>query len=105
MKMAQMLIDSMTEKFDPEKFHDVYREQLLEMIEARAAGKTLPEAPAAVPRPDNVVNLMDVLAKSLEESKRRREAAAAAGDASGEDEDERKHSKPKKTSRRKSSAA
>ncbi len=41
------------------------------MIEARAAGKELPQAKKA-PARAKVVNLMDVLAQSLEESKKRR---------------------------------
>lgn len=103
MKVAKLLIDTMTEAFDPEAFRDTYREQMLAMIEARAAGK---EAPAtenkAQPR-DNVVNLMDVLQKSLEATKRSRgdgdraTAKAAAVEAKSEE-------KPKKTRRRSSAA-
>jgi non-homologous end joining protein Ku len=44
------------------------------MIEARAAGKELPK-PKKVARPSRVVNLMDVLAQSLEQSKKRRTAS------------------------------
>ena len=44
------------------------------MIEARAAGKELPKAKKA-PARSKVVNLMDVLAQSLEESKKRRSGA------------------------------
>ena len=40
LKMAKMLIDSMTAaKFEPEKFHDKYREDVMAMIEARIAGE------------------------------------------------------------------
>ena len=41
------------------------------MIEARVAGKELPK-PKKAPARSKVVNLMDVLAQSLEESKKRR---------------------------------
>ncbi len=70
MKVAKMLIDSMSsERFEPEKFHDQYREEVMAMIEARAAGKTV-EGPAAKrPAATNVVNLMDVLQRSLEQSR------------------------------------
>lgn len=75
MKMARMLIDTMTvEDFQPEKFNNKYHDELLAMIEARAAGKELPK-PKKVSRPSKVVNLMDVLAQSLEESKKRRTAS------------------------------
>ena len=75
MKVAKMLIDSMSsERFEPGKFNDQYREEVMAMIEARAAGKTV-EGPAAKrPAATNVVNLMDVLQRSLEQS---RDGAAA----------------------------
>jgi non-homologous end joining protein Ku len=69
------------------------------MIEARAAGKETEAAPVKAPRHDNVVNLMDVLQKSLEASKNKDRAtpARSAQKASAE--------KPKKTAKRKTSAA
>ena len=76
MKMARMLIDTMSvDEFEPEKFTNNYHDQLMTMIEARAAGKELPKPKKAPARP-KVVNLMDVLAQSLEESKKRRGAGA-----------------------------
>ena len=75
MKMAKMLIDTMSvDEFDPEKFNNRYRDEVLAMIEARARGQELPKAKKAAPRA-KVVNLMDVLAQSLEESKKLRSAS------------------------------
>ncbi len=72
MEMASMLIDTMSvEAFEPEKFANKYHDELLQMIEARAAGKELP-TPKKAPARGKIVNLMDVLAQSLEESKKRR---------------------------------
>jgi DNA end-binding protein Ku len=72
MKMARMLVDTMSvDEFDPQKFTNNYHDELMTMIEARAAGKELPK-PKKVPARGKVVNLMDVLAQSLEESKKRR---------------------------------
>jgi DNA end-binding protein Ku len=77
MEMAQMLIDTMSvDEFQPEKFTNTYREELLAMIDARAAGKELPK-PKKAPTRAKVVNLMDVLARSLEQSKKRHGAGAA----------------------------
>lgn len=108
MKVARMLIDTMTEAFDASAFKDSYREEMLAMIEARAAGKSLPVGETKAPVRDNVVNLMDVLQKSLEATKKRNAAAAAAGsDAEGEGEASEK-TKPvtkKSAPRRKRSAA
>jgi DNA end-binding protein Ku len=74
MKMAKMLIDTMSvEQFEPEKFTNKYRDELLAMIEARAAGKELPKVKKA-PSRGGVVNIMDRLAESLEQSKQKRAA-------------------------------
>jgi DNA end-binding protein Ku len=82
MEMARMLIDTMSvDEFEPEKFTNRYHDELLTMIEARAAGKELPTPKKAPARP-KVVNLMDVLAQSLEESKKRRGAGAEKAAAS-----------------------
>ena len=56
-KMAQQLIDSLATEFEPERYKDEYREKVLELIEAKAAGEEIavaPEAPAPakVPGPD-----------------------------------------------------
>ncbi len=96
MKVAKMLIDTMSEPFDPEKFHDKYREEVMAMIEARAAGKEIPKAKTKAPARDNVVNLMDVLQRSLEASKR---------DRGGETKTRKEPAKPKKSARRKRPAA
>jgi DNA end-binding protein Ku len=75
MEMARMLIDTMSvDDFEPEKFTNNYHDEMLEMIDARAAGKELPK-PKKAPARAKVVNLMDVLAQSLEESKKRRAGA------------------------------
>ncbi|HEV3092643.1 MAG TPA: Ku protein [Candidatus Cybelea sp.] len=76
MQMARMLIDTMSvDEFEPQKFTNNYHDQMLAMIEARAAGKELPQAKKA-PARAKVVNLMDVLAASLEESKKRRSGSS-----------------------------
>ncbi len=85
LKVAKMLIDTMSsEKFEPEKFHDKYREDVLAMIEARAAGKEVPEGEPVRPAASNVVNLMDVLQRSLEASSGRR--GGSQREASSDDE-------------------
>ena len=98
MKMAKMLIDTMSvDTFEPEKFTNRYHDEMLAMIEARAQGKELPKAKKA-PARAKVVNLMDVLAQSLEESKARR--ASNGRGASSE-----KPQKKKTAAHRKRSAA
>ena len=71
-EMAEQLINSLTADFEPEKYHDEYRERVLELIEAKASGEEIviqpPEEPAKVP------DLMAALEQSL---------AAAKGDGKG----------------------
>ncbi|MDQ6826049.1 MAG: Ku protein [Candidatus Eremiobacteraeota bacterium] len=81
MKVAKLLIDTMSsEKFEPEAFKNKYHEELLAMIEARAAGKEVPKAKTKAPPRSSVVNLMDVLQQSLEETKKHRTAKTASAD-------------------------
>ena len=77
MKAAQMLIGSMTSPFNPAEYRDKYREDVLEMIEARAKGKPAKKAGKKVAAPSNVVNLMDVLQRSLSERKGKAPAKSA----------------------------
>jgi DNA end-binding protein Ku len=71
LKVAKLLIDTMSvEAFEPEKFHDDYREAVMAMIDSRVAGEQIATPETKRPAATNVVNLMDVLQRSLEQSKR-----------------------------------
>jgi DNA end-binding protein Ku len=62
-EIASLIIDKKRTKFDPKKFEDTYEDALIAMIEAKRKGK---KPPKAAPKPkENVVNLMEVLKKSL----------------------------------------
>ncbi len=99
-KIAKMLIDTMSaEEFKPEEFHDKYKEDVLAMIEARANGEEIEAPEIHKPQATNVVNLMDVLQRSLEQSKQRRKKGASA------DEEEEKPAKRGTASRKKTAAA
>lgn len=79
LKMAKMLVDSMTvDAFEPEKFPNRYRQELLALIDARVSGKSLPRIKKAAPTRGKVVNLMDVLERSLKQ-REGKEAKAGAG--------------------------
>jgi DNA end-binding protein Ku len=70
MDMAKALIDSMSSKWNPEKYRDDYREALMEVIEEKveAGGKEIEEKPKKAPKPTKVIDLVSVLQQSLEES-------------------------------------
>ena len=78
--MAESLVDSLSADFEPEKYHDEYREQVMALIEMKAAGEefTTPEAPAEKP---NVVDIMAALEASVQAAKAARASAAAAESA------------------------
>lgn len=67
--MAEQLIDSLTAKFDPKKYHDEYRERVLALIERKAEGEDIVVQPQAK-ESAKVINLMDALEASLAASKR-----------------------------------
>lgn len=64
LKMAQQLIDSLSAEFEPEKYHDEYREKVLELIERKASGEEIAVQPEA-PKPKEVPDLMAALEASL----------------------------------------
>jgi DNA end-binding protein Ku len=76
--MAKSLIDSMSSKWNPEKYKDDYREALMEVIEEKveAGGKEIEEEPKKAPRPTKVIDLVSVLQKSLEETGAKKKTAA-----------------------------
>src|SRR5438128_2640817 len=63
--MAKSLIDSMSSKWNPEKYRDDYREALMEVIEekVKAGGKEIEEKPRKAPKPTKVIDLVSVLQK------------------------------------------
>jgi DNA end-binding protein Ku len=87
--MATQLVESLSADFEPEKYHDAYREQLLDLIERKAAGD-LTEAPAPVAAEDSkVVDLLAALEASVaaaKESRQRHPTALASDDAEADDD-------------------
>jgi DNA end-binding protein Ku len=65
LKMAQSLIESMSEPWEPEKYRDEYRTAVMEMIEQKAQHKEVAGKPTPAVRATNVVDLVKVLQESL----------------------------------------
>jgi DNA end-binding protein Ku len=76
MNMAKSLIDSMSSKWNPEKYKDDYREALMEVIEEKveAGGKEIKEKPKKAPKPTKVIDLVSVLQKSLDQTGAKKKA-------------------------------
>jgi DNA end-binding protein Ku len=86
-QMAESLVRSMAGDFDPDQYHDEYREALQKVIEAKVEGREVVEAPgAAVPDQANVVDLMAALRASVEAAKKSRGEAPAAESAKAAEE-------------------
>jgi len=84
LSLARMLIESLAADFEPQKYHDTYRDNLKKMIEAKVEGHKVVETPQ--PHVAPVIDIMEALKKSLEARKPPKTATAAAGEASEETE-------------------
>jgi len=69
LKMAKMLIDSLLANFEPEKYKDGYRENLMAMIQAKVEGKQVVETVETKHRAP-VVDILEALKMSLAEVKK-----------------------------------
>lgn len=82
-KMAKSLIDSMTGKWDPERYKDEYREAMLELIEEKieSGGKEAPKSKAKAKRSGKVIDLVSVLQQSIDQAagKKKTPARKASG--------------------------
>lgn len=67
LKMAEALIESLSTDWQPEKYEDTYRERVMALIEAKAAGQELVSQPAAPSAP--VIDLMAALEASLAQTR------------------------------------
>jgi DNA end-binding protein Ku len=71
LKMATQLIDSLTTDFKPAKYKDEYREQVMELIERKAAGEEIHTTPTHEEKGGGgrATNLMAALEASLAKSR------------------------------------
>jgi DNA end-binding protein Ku len=74
--MARQLIESLSGEWEPDKYHDTYRERVLEMIEQKAQGKEIVVQPAE--EPQEVPDLMAALEASVKAAKSGRGDGAKA---------------------------
>jgi len=75
-EMAKALVENLSDRFDPEKYDDTYRKELLELLRAKAATGAIPE------RDEDgdewqVVDLMQALRESVERTKRERASSGS----------------------------
>jgi DNA end-binding protein Ku len=75
--MARQLVSTLAGEFDPEKYRDEYREEVLALIDRKAAGEEI-VAPAAPEEPAKVLDLMAALEASLARTGAKQTPAAPA---------------------------
>ena len=95
LEMAKQLIQSLTSDFKPDTYRDEYREELLDLLERKAAGKDVVSAPSEEPEPTKAPDLMAALEESL---------SAVRGEEAATDGKSKSKAKSKSSSRAKSSS-
>ncbi len=90
MQMAKSLVEMLTGNFEPEKYHDNYREALLELIERKSEGQ---EITRPVPVAGKVTDLMEALRASVEAARR---AKAGEGSPASDDAETDAAAKPRR---------
>jgi DNA end-binding protein Ku len=78
--VAKRLVQSIAEPFQIAKYHDLYREALLDLIDRKANGEEIALAPAPRRERPDTVDLMSALTASIEEVRQRKGAQVAAED-------------------------
>ena len=73
-ELAKSLVENLSEKFEPEKYDDRYRQELLDLIRAKAESQPLPEP--AQEQEGDVVDLLAALRESVERTKKQRKGAS-----------------------------
>jgi DNA end-binding protein Ku len=69
LKMAVTLIGQLTTSFQPEKYVDEHRNEVMAMIERKVANQEVATSPAVATKQDNIVDLMKALQESLKATK------------------------------------
>jgi DNA end-binding protein Ku len=85
--MARQLVETMATEWKPEQYHDTYRDDLLKLIDEKVRSGRLTEVsepPKREARESNVVDIMTLLKRSMEQQQK---AAAAGRERDGQAED------------------
>jgi DNA end-binding protein Ku len=77
LKMAVSLVESMSDDWRPDQYRDTYTDRVNELIEAKRSGAEFRPSEAA-PEPTNVVDLLDVLRRSVDDARSGRGTTKAA---------------------------
>jgi DNA end-binding protein Ku len=78
LQMAEQLVTTLADEFQPEKYSDTYKNNLMRIIEEKLKGKKIEVEEPAEPEPTNVLDLMTRLQESLAQGKKKKAKKAAA---------------------------
>jgi DNA end-binding protein Ku len=97
LSIAKQLVESLSGEFEPDKYHDTYREDVLALIERKAAGEEIAIQPAREEAEEPVPDLMAALKASLD-AVRERDGGGNGGASAdnGDDGDGAAKAKPKR---------
>ncbi|HUA43512.1 MAG TPA: Ku protein [Streptosporangiaceae bacterium] len=95
LRMASSLIESMTVDFDPDEYHDNYREALQEVVDAKIEGREILQPEAGGEVASQPSSLADALRASLAAAK----GGGALSIAAADDEEEAEEPAPRRTAR------
>jgi DNA end-binding protein Ku len=97
LRMASSLIESMTVDFDPDEFHDSYREALQELVAAKTEGREVIQPEVGEAPPGDTTSLADALRASLAAAKGGKLGAVPDADEVDEVPAPRRPVEPKRT--------
>ena len=101
LKMAEQLVNTLADSFQPEKYSDTYRENLMRIIDAKLKGKKIEVEEPAEPEATNVIDLMARLQESLAQGKKAAKKGKKASEADAEEPEAKPaEAKPKKKKRK-----
>lgn len=102
--MAKKLIDDMSDTWDPASYHDTFRDDIMALVDKKVrAGKTEEisevDEKAAAPRSAEILDLSDLLKRSLGRGKSKPAARGANAKAGDDEADEEVEAPPRKKAR------
>jgi DNA end-binding protein Ku len=80
LSIAKQLVDSLSGEFDPDKYRDTYRDEVLALVERKAEGKEIAVQPDAEDEDAEVPDLMSALKASLDAVRAREDNGGGAAE-------------------------
>jgi DNA end-binding protein Ku len=104
LSIAKQLVESLSGEFEPDKYHDTYREDVLALIERKAAGEEIAVQPAREEEEEPVPDLMAALKASLDAVRERDGGDDEDDDGGGKSKPKRKAAAKRKAPAKKAAA-